>query len=611
MNNIHLTSSMRSNLLSLTQTAKLQSLSEKRLSTGLKVNSAIDNTSSYYVASSLNNRASDLSTLLDSMAMGIQTIKTAQLALNQATKFLEQANAVANQAFEIAPIDLGKDWFVAEAAKKGGVVVSSVAELEQAIVDNKALIVVYGKIDYKQNEGITLKTNQKLVGTEYFADINSNASYRGADGKRISELNFDINGTYGIRLANNTVVSDLSINYTTQHANTSQAILARDVNYASLKNLDIVTNVINTITSGAVISIGKSNVDFYGEINILTSGGNIPNYSSIQINDQSNVNFYGNINSKIASNNTYQISIYGQSTLNVYGNINVSGLNINQAYSVFLTGYNHHSGNTLNIKSSAKIWTDMKNVFNNGYVNGTKPANNIIIESGAELSIKKSATEINSFISKGYNFNEENLVRTFLDITALNADKAHFSKKAQGSLGPNFDEIFNPTSKKSVLAPYSSQFNSILSQYDTIIQDASYKGINLLLSQNLRINFNENRTSKLDINGVDASIKNLGLDIVEWESNEDINGSINQISEAINKIQDFISELGNNLEVMTTRENFTKNIINTLVEGADKLVLADMNEEAANMLSLQTRQQLAINALSLAAQSAQSILRLF
>lgn len=89
----------------------------------------------------------------------------------------------------------------------------------------------------------------------------------------------------------------------------------------------------------------------------------------------------------------------------------------------------------------------------------------------------------------------------------------------------------------------------------------------------------------MDVNGVDASTKNLGLDMVDWKSTEDINSSINQVLEAINKIQDFISELGNNLEVMATRENFTKNIINTLKEGAEKLVLA--------------------------AQSAQSILRLF
>ena len=54
-----------------------------------------------------------------------------------------------------------------------------------------------------------------------------------------------------------------------------------------------------------------------------------------------------------------------------------------------------------------------------------------------------------------------------------------------------------------------------------------------------------------------------------------------------------------------------KSLINVLTEGADKLTLADMNEESANMLALQTRQQLAINSLSLASQASQSILKLF
>ena len=52
-------------------------------------------------------------------------------------------------------------------------------------------------------------------------------------------------------------------------------------------------------------------------------------------------------------------------------------------------------------------------------------------------------------------------------------------------------------------------------------------------------------------------------------------------------------------------------MINVLTEGADDLTLADMNEESANMLALQTRQQLAINALSLSSQASQSVLSLF
>ena len=45
--------------------------------------------------------------------------------------------------------------------------------------------------------------------------------------------------------------------------------------------------------------------------------------------------------------------------------------------------------------------------------------------------------------------------------------------------------------------------------------------------------------------------------------------------------------------------------------GADNLVVADLNEEGANLLALQTRQQLSTQALSLASQSDQAILRLF
>jgi flagellin-like hook-associated protein FlgL len=52
-------------------------------------------------------------------------------------------------------------------------------------------------------------------------------------------------------------------------------------------------------------------------------------------------------------------------------------------------------------------------------------------------------------------------------------------------------------------------------------------------------------------------------------------------------------------------------MINTLQTGADNLVLADMNEESANMLMLQTQQALGVSSLSISAQSAQSVLRLF
>ena len=71
------------------------------------------------------------------------------------------------------------------------------------------------------------------------------------------------------------------------------------------------------------------------------------------------------------------------------------------------------------------------------------------------------------------------------------------------------------------------------------------------------------------------------------------------------------SKLSGNLSIITVRNDFSTNMINTLIEGSDKLTLADSNEEGANMLMLQTRQTLSTTALSLSAQAAQSVLRLF
>ena len=155
------------------------------------------------------------------------------------------------------------------------------------------------------------------------------------------------------------------------------------------------------------------------------------------------------------------------------------------------------------------------------------------------------------------------------------------------------------------------QYNSILWQYNILISDASYKGINLLEGQYLKINFNEDRSSKIEIAGVKADSESLGLKTKEWNTTEDVEKSVAELEEAINSLRSFASEFGNYYSIVTTRQDFTENLINVLEEGADKLTLADMNQESANMLALQTSQQLAVNSLSLASQASQAILRLF
>ena len=99
---ISLSASMRSTLLNLQNISKKVSLTQNILSTGKKVNSALDNPSSFYTASSLTYRAGDLNALLDSMEQAIQTIQAASTSLEAGASFLEQATAAAAQTLTVS-----------------------------------------------------------------------------------------------------------------------------------------------------------------------------------------------------------------------------------------------------------------------------------------------------------------------------------------------------------------------------------------------------------------------------------------------------------------------------------------------------------------------------
>jgi flagellin-like hook-associated protein FlgL len=86
---------------------------------------------------------------------------------------------------------------------------------------------------------------------------------------------------------------------------------------------------------------------------------------------------------------------------------------------------------------------------------------------------------------------------------------------------------------------------------------------------------------------------------------------MDNLNTAISKLRTQAASMAANLSVITTRQDWSAGMISNLQTGSDNLTLADMNEEGANMLALQTRQQLGIQALSLASQANQSIMRLF
>ena len=463
MADISLTASMRSNLLSLQSTQSLMDMTQERLSTGKKVNSAIDNPSSYYTAQSLNNRADDLSALLDSMGQGVQTIKAANEAIETITSFAEQAKAIANSARDVASnfdkyaitseeisedvdatvvIDARKDLstfsFALDSEQNGHTFTVYVGDAEGE------LITIGGGADADAN-GLDIVTKLQGLGLNASYDEDSaTVTVSSTDGSAISWVNGDMDIT-----------------------DTSSAAIAVDL--SGLENSAEVAAAINDTTDGA------------GDLVTATADGK-------------------------------------------------------------------------------------------------------------RLSITATGKEFRIFA-------QDKAKSEALDEMGLTG-----SKKAGDSSTITQERV-----------DYAKQFNEILSQIDDLAKDASYKGINLLQENDLTVIFNEDRSSKLEVKGVDASSEGLGMSAAmnDWQKDSNIDTAISQIEGAISKLRTMASDFGNNYSIVQTREDFTDNLINVLTEGADNLTLADMNEESANMLALQTRQQLAINSLSLASQASQSVLQLF
>jgi flagellin len=172
------------------------------------------------------------------------------------------------------------------------------------------------------------------------------------------------------------------------------------------------------------------------------------------------------------------------------------------------------------------------------------------------------------------------------------------------------------TSDTTVRASLATQFGAIQSQIDQLAADAGFNGINLLDSNNsanLTVTLNESGTSSVTVNAVDFSSTGLAIANAtnNWAGAADITAASTDLTNALTTLRAQAQSFGSNLSTVQIRQDFTKAMINTLQTGADGLTLADSNEEGANLLALQTRQQLSTTALSLASQASQAVLRLF
>ena len=149
---------------------------------------------------------------------------------------------------------------------------------------------------------------------------------------------------------------------------------------------------------------------------------------------------------------------------------------------------------------------------------------------------------------------------------------------------------------------------------DQLAGDAGFNGINLLGGNDLTIIMNEDGSSSVVVtsfNDTAAADIAVNTSANNWAGTADIQAAGTQLSAALTTLRSQAQSLSSNLSTVQIRQEFTKAMINTLTTGADQLTLADSNEEGANLLALQTRQQLSTTALSLAAQADQNVLRLF
>ena len=97
-----LSTGVRQNLNSLQSIKSSQTMTESRLATGKKVNSALDNPVNYFTSASLNDRAGDLTNLLDGVSNSIQTLQAASNGITSITSLVKDAQSAAKQALQTA-----------------------------------------------------------------------------------------------------------------------------------------------------------------------------------------------------------------------------------------------------------------------------------------------------------------------------------------------------------------------------------------------------------------------------------------------------------------------------------------------------------------------------
>ena len=711
MSDITLSASVRSNLLSLQNTASLLDTTQTRLATGNKVNSALDNPTNYFTASGLNARASDLGNLLDGVSNAIQTIQAANDGITSITKLVESAQATANQAQQTSEtvalaanvagsVSLTDPTGTVAAVENGNVDVRDVAGANATAVsdgvdfsnDTKAttsgvtdLSSGLGSISQGQGIDITIGGVTKTFKFDDGTGIDTSTTFYVAASGDGSDLISKINTAFGagtasldssdhflVLTAGNT---DDSITVADNSGSTSGAKAA----LGGLADAAPTSSVIAGLSGDLSIKVGSTDhaVDLTGVDNqddfLAAVNSALSTAGTASFDEDGNLKI-------VAANAADSITVSGDDTATV--GLETTAYDPADATNAVATGVAAKSL-TITVGTDAKTIdlsdaTDQDSLLSaiNDGLDGAATAtidsatghlkitaanntdsitasgtaagdlglsttavgpgaatNTTIIGTQAKtLSIKVGTTDhtvdltavtdqdsLLAAINTGLNGSATASYGTDgkLNLTAANTtDSITVSGTAAGDLGLS-TSVANPNANGAnpARAALISQYNGLLDQIDQLTADASYNGNNLLggTSAQLKVVFNENGSSSLTVTGKDASAAGLGLTklgATDFDTNASITGILSKLKVATDTLRTDASSFGSNLSIVQARQDFTKSLINTLQTGASNLTLADSNEEAANLLALQTRQSLSTKALSLASQSDQNVLRL-
>ncbi|MGL5446726.1 MAG: flagellin, partial [Rhabdaerophilum sp.] len=270
------------------------------------------------------------------------------------------------------------------------------------------------------------------------------------------------------------------------------------------------------------------------------------------------------------------------------------------------------TGSTLLTSAAAGSFTATKVIKVNGNAVLTVAAGSTVqnlvdgINSNTTLNPTGSAQKVQASIENG------NVKIEALDGAALSVTTDDMASTLQGLFGATTTTTIGAASNNQTRKDLAAQFDALRTQMDQLAADSGYNGTNLLDNGSLKVQFNEGNTASVTISGVKYNSAGLGVSAANnnWQSDKDINDALTSLTTGLSRLRSQSSTFGSNLSVVQARQDFTKSMIDTLETGSDMLVLADQNEEAAKLVTLNTRQQLASTALSLATQSEQSVLRL-